>query len=161
MFKKILVQPTTHPLVQVLRYGIVVAIAFPIDFGLLYVFTDIFHIHYLISTILSFTISMAVNFLISILWVFKVRADRPLWKEISAFFVIGFVGLGLTALIVWFCTSTLHIHYLISKLVAVTIVFFWSFGARRLMFDRHVSDYKKIVRNMYKKDGELYVQENK
>lgn len=148
MLKKAFVNPTSHLLVQLFRYSIVVAIAFPIDFGLLYIFTDILHIHYLISTITAFTISMLVNFLISVLWVFKTRADRPLWKEILAFFIIGFVGLALTALIVWFCTSTLHLHYLVSKLVAVTIVFFWSFSARRLMFDKHVHEYIHILKNL-------------
>jgi len=146
MFKKVLIHPTSHVLVQLFRYGIVVAVAFPVDFGLLYVFTEYFHMHYLLSTILSFSISMLVNFLISILWVFRARTDRPLWKEIVAFFIIGFVGLGLTAVIVWFCTSILGIYYLVSKLVAVCFVFFWSFGARRLMFMKHTSDYIELVK---------------
>ncbi len=152
MLRKIFVDPTSHALVQMFRYGLVVAIAFPIDFGLLYVFTDYFHIYYLVSAILSFSISMVVNFLISVLWVFKQRADRPLWKEVTAFFIIGFVGLGLTALIVWFCTTVLGVYYLISKLIAVSFVFFWSFGARRLLFKKHVSDYIALVKARFTND---------
>ncbi len=153
MLNKLFVAPTSHPLIQLIRYGFVVAIAFPIDFGLLYVFTEYFHMHYLLSTILSFTISMLVNFLISIFWVFRARADRPLWKEVTAFFIIGFVGLGLTALIVWFCTSMLGLYYLVSKLIAVCLVFFWSFGARRLMFEKHVSDYLALLKGRFYKHG--------
>lgn len=147
MLKKIFVHPSSHILVQLFRYGLVVAIAFPVDFGLLYIFTDHFHIYYLLSAIMSFTISMVVNFLISVLWVFRARADRPLWKEVTAFFIIGFIGLGLTAFIVWFCTTVLGAYYLISKLVAVSIVFFWSFGARRLLFAKHAKDYWDILKN--------------
>lgn len=146
MLKKLFILPSSNMFVQLVRYGFVVAIAFPIDFGLLYLFTEHFHIHYLLSTILAFTVSMLVNFYISIFWVFKNRAERPLWKEISAFFIIGFVGLGLTAFIVWFCTSVLGIHYMVSKLIAVCFVFFWSFGARRLMFARHSRDYLETAR---------------
>jgi len=146
MLKKIFVHPTSHVLVQLFRYGIVVVIAFPIDFGLLYVFTEKFHIYYLLSAILSFSISMAVNFLISVLWVFRERAGRPLWKEITAFFIIGFVGLGLTAFIVWLCTTVFGVYYLISKLIAVSLVFFWSFGARRLLFTRHAKDYWNMLK---------------
>lgn len=146
MFKKILIHPTSNAFVQLLRYSVVVAVAFPIDFGLLYIFTEYFHMYYLLSTILAFSISMLVNFLISILWVFRARADRPLWKEITAFFIIGFVGLGLTAIIVWLCTSLLGIFYLISKLIAVCFVFFWSFGARRMLFMKHSREYLHIVR---------------
>lgn len=146
MLKKAFVSPTSHVLIQLMRYGLVVAIAFPIDFGLLYVFTEYFHIFYLLSAILSFSISMVVNFLISVLWVFRLRADRPLWKEAVAFFIIGFIGLGLTAFIVWFCTTILGAYYLASKLVAVSFVFFWSFGARRLIFTKHASEYWDMLK---------------
>jgi putative flippase GtrA len=152
MLRKIFVHPTSHVLVQLFRYGLVVAVAFPVDFGLLYVFTEHFHIYYLASAIMSFTISMIVNFLISVLWVFRLRTDRPLWKEIVAFFIIGFVGLGLTALIVWFFTTVLGVYYLISKLIAVSFVFFWSFGARRLMFNKHVSDYIILLKRRFTND---------
>lgn len=149
MLKKILVYPSSHVFVQLLRYGIVVLIAFPIDFGLLYVFTEKFHIFYLVSAISAFTISMLVNFAISIKWVFKARTKRALWKEITAFAIIGFVGLGLTALLVWLFTSVFGMHYLISKLIAVCFVFFWSFGARRLLFDKHTSDYIVLFKERF------------
>ena len=141
-YRKLFKDPSSHALIQLFRYGIVVAVAFPIDFILLYVFTDILHINYLISTILSFSISMTVNFAISIIWVFRSRTERALWKEITLFFIIGFVGLGLTALIVWSCTSIFNIYYLYSKLIAVCVVFFWSFGARRFMFK---TDFRKTL----------------
>lgn len=151
MLKKILIHPSSHILVQLFRYGIVVAIAFPIDFGLLYVFTEHFHMHYLLSAVSAFTISMLVNFAISIKWVFKARTKRALWKEITAFAIIGFVGLGLTAFFVWLLTSVFGLYYMVSKLVAVCFVFFWSFGARRLMFEKHTSDYVLLLRNRFKR----------
>ena len=67
--------------------------------------------HYLVSTVLAFTISMIVNFGLSVLWVFSERMKRALWKELTAFCIIGFVGLGLTAFIVWFCTDIFGLHY--------------------------------------------------
>jgi putative flippase GtrA len=146
MFKKVLLHPSSHILVQLFRYGIVVAVAFPVDFGLLYVFTEKLHIYYLLSAISSFTISMIVNFALSIAWVFKGRTKRALWKEITAFFIIGFVGLALTAFLVWFLTSVFSIHYLVSKLIAVCFVFVWSFGARRVLFEKHASDYIEFMK---------------
>lgn len=151
MFKKIFIHPSSHILVQIFRYGIVVAVAFPIDFGLLYIFTEKLHIYYLLSVILSFTISMLANFAMSIAWVFKARTKRALWKEIVAFFIIGFVGLGLTTLIVWVLTSKLGVFYLVSKLVAVCFVFFWSFGARRLMFEGHTGEYIILFKERFTK----------
>lgn len=140
MLRKIFIHPSNHFMVQLIRYGMVVVVAFPIDFGLLYFFTEKLHIYYLVSVILAFTISMLANFMMSISWVFKDRAKRAIWKEVLAFFVIGFVGLALTALIVWLFTSVFGVYYLISKLIAVCFVFFWSFGARRVMFTKHLAD---------------------
>lgn len=139
LIKKLLKHPTSHPVVQLMRYGMVVAVAFPVDIGLLYIFTDKFHIYYLLSATLAFTISMVVNFLLSVWWVFTKRTRRALWKEATLFGIIGFIGLALTDLIIWLCTSVFGFYYMASKLVAVAIVFFWSFGARRLMFQRSVS----------------------
>lgn len=136
MFRRLFLLPTSHKYIQLIRYGMVVAIAFPIDFGLLYVFTDFYHMHYLLSATLAFTISMVANFALSIAWVFSERMKRALWKEALAFGIIGFVGLGLTDLIIWLCTSVAGLYYMGSKLIAVSIVFFWSFGARRFMFQR-------------------------
>jgi putative flippase GtrA len=150
MLKKLLLHPTGHMLVQLFRYGIVVAVAFPVDFGLLYVFTEKFHIHYLLSAIMSFTISMIVNFGLSIAWVFKSRTKRALWKEITAFFIIGFVGLALTTFLVWLFTSVFGVNYLISKLIAVCFVFVWSFSARRLLFEKHASDYVEYFKKRFK-----------
>lgn len=152
MLKELFIHPSSKAIVQLIRYGFVVLIAFPVDFGLLYVFTEHLHMYYLLSAILSFSISMVVNFVISVFWVFKSRADRPLWKEITAFFIIGFVGLGLTAAIVWFCTSVLGIHYLVSKLIAVCFVFFWSFGARRMLFTMHTKDYLNMAKKALSSD---------
>lgn len=138
--RKVIAQPTDRPLLQLIRYGFVVAVAFPIDFGLLYVFTAQLHMYYLLSATLSFTISMVVNFILSVLWVFNRRTGRTLTMEAVIFSIIGFIGLGLTDLIVWLGTSVFGMYYMISKLVAVMVVFFWSFGARRVMFNKRLRD---------------------
>jgi putative flippase GtrA len=136
--QKLLKHPTSHPIVQLFRYGMVVAIAFPIDFGLLYIFTEYSGMHYVLSATLAFVISMIVNFILSILWVFTNRTKRALWLEATMFGIIGFIGLGLTDLIIWLSTSVFGVYYMASKLIAVTIVFFWSFGARRYIFQKQL-----------------------
>lgn len=134
MIRTLLAQPTRHLGVQLIRYGMVVAVAFPIDFGLLYVFTAKLHLYYVLSATLAFTISMVANYLMSITWVFQSRGSEARTREITMFAVVGFVGLGLTDVLIWLLTSQFKIYYLISKLIAITVVFFWSFGARRYLF---------------------------
>jgi putative flippase GtrA len=127
-------QPTSHGFVQFFRYGIVAAIAFGIDFGLLYIFTGTFRWFYLLSATSSFTISAAVNYLLSTAWVFAQRTKRERSTELVLFIGICLIALLLNDIFMWTFTSVLGIFYLTSKLITVAIVLFWSFGARRLVF---------------------------
>lgn len=132
--RKLFVEPTSHGFVQFFRYGIVAIIAFGVDFGLLYVFTSIFFLFYLLSTTLSFAISAAVNYLLSTAWVFVQRTKRERSTELVLFIGICVMALLLNDILMWAFTSMLGIFYLASKLITVVIVLFWSFGARRLVF---------------------------
>ncbi|GLY75396.1 GtrA family protein [Actinoallomurus iriomotensis] len=131
---KLLLQPTSHGFVQFFRYGIVAVIAFTVDFGLLYVFTSLLSWFYLLSATSSFVISVAVNYLLSTVWVFAERARRERGVELALFVGICTVALLLNGIFMWIFTSVLGIFYLTSKLITVTIVLFWSFGARRFLF---------------------------
>jgi putative flippase GtrA len=135
MLNKLFLQRTDHPAIQFLRYGFVAVMAFIVDFGLLYVFTYYCHIFYVVSATLSFSISLVLNYLLSVAWVFP-RSSHKRHVEMLFFAIIGFIGLGLNALIIWFCTEKIGVYYLYSKLIAVAIVFFWSFTARRFLLFR-------------------------
>jgi putative flippase GtrA len=116
-----------------IRYGVVAAIAFIIDFGLLFVFTNYLHIFYLLSATLSFSISLIVNYYLSTSWVFSDTTRRAKHIQITLFILIGVSGLALNTAVIGFCTSALGIYYLYSKLIATAIVFFWSFFSRRYL----------------------------
>lgn len=130
-----LITKTHNPWIQLVRYGIVAVIAFAIDFGLLYIFTHYLGIFYLLSATFSFFISLFLNYVLSVRWVFPTDADKR-HIQITIFIIIGIVGLVLNLLIIWLCTDIFGIYYLFSKIVAIAIVFFWSFIARRILFTR-------------------------
>jgi putative flippase GtrA len=123
-------------LTQFVKYGFVAAAAFIVDFGLLYVFTSREHIYYLVSATLSFSISLVLNYMLSAKWVFPSQSTYRRSLEIMLFIIIGLVGLVLNLAVIWACTRYLHLYYLESKLVAIAIVFFWSFFARRYFIFR-------------------------
>jgi putative flippase GtrA len=135
MLRKLFVAQSDHVIIQFVRYGFVAGVAFIIDFGLLYVFTSHLHINYLLSSTMSFSISLVANYFLSVAWVFS-RSAYKRSVEVSAFIAIGLVGLALNEFIIWLCTSKFGIYYLVSKLIAVAIVFFWSFAARRYFLFR-------------------------
>jgi len=122
--------------IQLIRYGLVALVAFTIDFGLLYFFTQHLGLFYLLSATLSFLISLVANYLLSVAWVF-VHNPAQRHKQIILFIIIGLSGLFLNLIIIWLLSDIFGMYYLLSKVMAIVVVFFWSFAARRYLFQRN------------------------
>lgn len=125
---------TINGKVQFFRYGIVAVIAFGFDFGLLYVFERLLDWNYLLAATTAFIISLVVNYILTTVWAFPNRTKRQRSVELVLFLGICFVAVLLTDLFMWIFTSLVGYDPLYSKLITVVIVFFWSFGARRYVF---------------------------
>jgi len=133
MLKKILILKTNNTLIQLFRYGFVGGTAFIVDFSVLYLLTEYLNVYYLLSATFSFILGILVNYVISIIWVFKYRNFSKKIYEIAIFIIIGVLGLGLNLLIMWFCTEILFIYYIYSKIISTIIVFLWNFFARKFI----------------------------
>ena len=131
MLNKLFIEKTDNTLIQLFRYTFVGGIAFIVDFSSLYLLTDFAGFHYLHSAAITFILGLVVNYILSILWVFKSRAVNKKIIEIIIFAVIGIIGLGLNEVMIWFFTERLTIYYLYSKLISTVIVYFWNFLARK------------------------------
>ena len=71
MINKLFKDSTDNIFIQLFRYIFVGGTAFVVDFFFLYFFSDICGIYYLISAVLSFIISVIVNYIMSTKWVFN------------------------------------------------------------------------------------------
>ena len=132
LFHKTFIGRTENKYVQFFRYGFVSAAALIVDFGGLILLKEAFHIHYVTAATISFIGGLLVNYLLSKAWVFTKSKYSSRSLEFALFAGIGVVGLVLNDLILWFCTSHLGMFYVVSKLVATVVVFFWNFGARKV-----------------------------
>ncbi len=128
--------PTENMGVQFFRYAVVGAVAFVVDFGLLYALTHYGGLYYLTSTTLAFLVGLGINYTFSILWVFSRRAISSRLVEFGIFALVGILGLGLNDLCMWFLTSVAGLYYLYSKLVTTAVVFVWNFIARKVSLFR-------------------------
>lgn len=133
-FSKLFRDDTDNIFIQFFRYLFVGGFAFLVDFFLLYFFSDFCGIYYLISAVLSFVISLIVNYLISIQWVFYKNQIDNKFIEFNVFSLIGIVGLLFTEILLYLFTDVLGLYYLISKIISAAIVMFWNFIARRIIF---------------------------
>lgn len=134
--QKLLKHQTDKTSIQFFRYIFVGGIAFIVDFGSLFIFTDIFGVYYLISAAIAFILGLITNYLLSINWVFNRRTLDNRTFEFGLFTIIGIVGLALNEFIIWFLTAEIGFYYLMSKILAAIIILFWNFFARKLTLFR-------------------------
>ena len=139
MIDKLFKQPTDNIFIQLFRYVFVGGSAFVVDFFFLYFFSDICGFYYLISGILSFIISVLVNYIMSTKWVFNQDNIDNRVLEFNLFLLISTIGLIFTEILLWLFTDLFGLYYLFSKIIAAIIVLFWNFIARRIMF--YVKDF--------------------
>ena len=120
---------------QIMKFGIVGAIAFVIDDGLLIFLTEVFGIEYLVSATISFTVSVIFNYVASMRYVFAHKQGMSRRREFIIFVVLSVIGLGINNVCLWAGTDLLGIDYRISKIAVTFIVMVWNFVTRKLFLD--------------------------
>ncbi|MBN1983906.1 MAG: GtrA family protein [Chitinivibrionales bacterium] len=118
---------------QFIRYGFVGAAAAFVDLNVLYLFTTVFHFHYLLSNIVAFCCGLTTNYILSIFWVFTSHTFKSKTVEFLIFTAIGIVGLGINELVLWACTELCGMYFMISKVFGILVVFLWNFFVRKFV----------------------------
>ncbi|MDB4904397.1 MAG: GtrA family protein [Mucilaginibacter sp.] len=116
---------------QIIKYAFVGGICTILDFGLLFILTNYFHVFYLISSTISFSAGTILNYYLCTLWIFKVRVLENKKVEFFYYLIITAVGLGITTLIIWLFTEYFKLNFMLSKLIATFITVWWNFSARK------------------------------
>ena len=118
-----------------MKFGVVGAIAFVIDYGLLALLTEVFGIHYLVSATVSFTVSVIFNYLASMRYVFTHKEGMSRRREFVIFVTLSVIGLLINNACMWVGVEMFGWHYLIVKIGATFIVMIWNFVSRKVLLD--------------------------
>lgn len=121
---------------QLIKFGIVGAVSTLLDYGLMVLFTEIFGIYYLLSSTLSYMISLVFNYFASMKYVFRGKEDGNKLKEFVIFTVLCLMGMGINQLILWLIVENLGVDYRISKILATGVVMVWNFVTRKLFLEQ-------------------------
>ena len=121
---------------QILRFGVVGVVAFLVDYGLFLLLTEVCHIHYLIANIAAFLVSVIVNYILSVAFVFDVDKKRSTGAQFTFFTAMSAVGLGINELILWLLSGLLPVPTAISKPAATAVVMVYNFITRKLFLER-------------------------
>ena len=136
-------------LAQIFKFAVVGGISFIVDFAV-YGFTcNILRIHYIIAGVLGFVISVIVNYLLSMKFVFRSKDDMSKQSEFVIFVVLSLIGMVLNSFILFVCIDVIYMHWLwlqgiinieimnlTAKIVATAIVMVYNFVTRKIFLEK-------------------------
>ena len=117
-------------LYEIARFVLVGGACFVLDYGLLYILTEYAGLYYLLSSGISFSISVFVNYRLCLIYDFH-GASAETRRAKILFFGSSIAGLGLNQLLMWLLVDCAHIYYMIAKLIAAGIVMVWNYILKR------------------------------
>ena len=120
---------------QILKFGVVGGLAFVIDYLTLIICKEFFGLNVLLSAAIAFTVSVVINYILSIKWVFDVDKNKNKQKNFLIFIIFSIIGLILTELIMWVGTDVFKINYLVIKIIATAIVMVFNFITRKIFLE--------------------------
>lgn len=126
-------------IIQLVKFGFVGVIAAAIDVGVLVLFTEVFGADVLISSGISFCVSVIANYILSMKFVFKSKGQSKL-KEFTVFVLLSVGGLCINQFIMWLGTEKFSFYYLAVKFAAMVIVPIYNFITRKVLLEKKQSD---------------------
>ena len=126
-------------IIQLVKFGFVGVIAAAIDVGVLVLFTEVFGADVLISSGISFCVSVIANYILSMKFVFKSKGQSKL-KEFTVFVLLSVGGLCINQFIMWLGTEKFSFYYLAVKFAAMVIGPIYNFITRKVFLEKKQSD---------------------
>lgn len=121
---------------QIVKFGGVGILCFIIDFAVLGLLHEVVLLDVLISTALAFTVSVIVNYILSVRFVFTVAENHSKTRDFILFVVFSVIGLGLTELLMHLGVNTLSLNYMLVKVVATAVVMVFNFITRKRFLEK-------------------------
>lgn len=136
-------------LAQIFKFILVGGISFLVDFVVYTVMCNVLHIHYMIAGVSGFVISVIVNYILSMRYVFESKEDIRKEKEFILFVVLSLIGMLLNSLILYVCIDCIYrdLQWLnrmisaewmniVAKVVATSVVMVYNFVTRKIFLER-------------------------
>lgn len=129
------------PLIQqIMKFGVVGFLCFFIEYGLLIFMQELTSISLAWATGIAFTVSVIVNYILSILFVFETDKEANKIKEFVVFILLSIGGLIINELVMLGGTAVLNPiwdkSYIIVKPFATGVVMVYNFITRKIFIEK-------------------------
>ena len=136
-------------LAQILKFAVVGGISFVVDFLVYTIMCNVLHIHYIIAGVAGFTVSVVVNYILSMKFVFVSKDDMKKDKEFVIFVVLSLIGMLLNSVLLYICIDGIYMHWMwlkqvlpidwmniVAKVIATGIVMVYNFVTRKIFLEK-------------------------
>jgi len=89
-------------------------------------------VDYMIASIPSFFVSTFVNYVLSIIFVFKSNIKFSRSREIFYIYLVSGIGLVWHQLFLYISVDIIELHIMAGKILSLGLVFFWNYLIRRM-----------------------------
>lgn len=111
----------------IIKYIISGGIATATDLGLLFIFTDIFNIWYLVSATIAFIIAFFVSFTLQKFWTFRENSREKIIQQLSLYLITGLINLAVNATGMYILVDVLNLWYMLAQIIMGGLIAFGSF----------------------------------
>lgn len=106
---------------KIIRFLIVGLSVVVFNLVLLHVFTEVFDIWYLFSSICAYILSVILNFFLQKVWVFEHTNSTNMHRQFMSYAIVSLGYLGLNTLGMYLLVGNLHVPYLTAQ-AGITLV---------------------------------------
>ena len=115
---------------QIFKFCITGGICTVIDFGVLFVLTEQIGLSYIISNIISVSLSTVINYILSKIVVFKFSNNL---RNFLVFIILSLIGLLINEGIIVLCVDFFTVDYKAGKVLATGVVMCFNYLTRRYL----------------------------
>lgn len=115
---------------QIIKFCITGGMCTVIDFGVLFVLTEQIGLSYVISNIISVSLSTIINYILSKVVVFKFSNTL---KNFLVFIILSIIGLLINEGIIVLCVDLLIVNYKVGKVLATGVVMCFNYLTRKYL----------------------------
>lgn len=125
---------------QAAKFGVVGVVCFGIDYGMMILLTEFGGLEYLFSSGMSFSVSVVVNYLLSMRFVFRSKKSGNKAKEFILFVVLSITGLLLTEALMWAGVERVKLHYMFAKVAVTGIIMVYNFVTKKIFLEERAEN---------------------
>ncbi len=126
------IEKTKAELAVLMRYTVVGVFAYLVNLAVLFILTEWFGVHYLISSLVGYIAIVAVSYLLSVKWVFLIRKVKSHRREFFAFAFITVGAMIINTGVMWLFTDVCGWHYIISNIVTNILATAWGYVPKKV-----------------------------